>query len=1419
MKSPLPSRLFLAVAIWTASSFSSLPSLAAPPPPPADLNWEQAPLTSSATRTTLALDGIWKFTPAAGTAAQPPSADDWGWIHVPASWSGRNANLTRAETAAWKDFTPRTAPAAWYEREFIVPDSARGRDIALDFQRVSTNAVVFVDSQRAGEVNWPEGEVNITSLVTPGRKSVLRVYVAAAHDKEFIDVLMGTLPGQNTQQKATLSTQGLTGSVVLLTRPAGPRLDGVFIQPSVRQKQLILDVELANLKPASAPIKFTAAIHDAKTGQLAKSAQLSATPDPATGVARLVIPWENPKLWGLDEPNLYRLTLTASAAGLNDQLTERFGFRELWIEGKNLLLNGTVFRISPILVGSPQQGTADVMASAVGREIQKHRGDGFNFAELWPEDIETRGTNGAYLSWHAPADEAGFPMSGILPHMGWMGSNINSPQKMETYALSTTRIFKRLRNHPSIVIWATSGNAIGGNLDPRYLGQREASAKAKHARLPGTVATDALIKSGVDAIKRIDTTRPVLVHNGGNVGDIFNNNYYFNFVPLQERMEYLRFFEEHGDMPLWFVEFGTPLYSSFMRGRNSYGPTTATEPFVLEYAAIYFGSSVYAMDSSAYLAEMRSQFVKDQSYRNWHHNRILTNTPAFQAVQSLFLSETWRTWRTTTNASMIPWDHFYRNDQEGNLSNAGRALIANNQATLAWISGAAPTVVDKTHQFSAGETVKKSAALINDGFQPQPYELTWTAVIAGQTKSGTDRGTLAPAERKLVPIEFALPAQASAEVLSGTISLDAKIGEVRHSDKFAFSLVPKPAAKLELPAALLYDPKGLTGKLLTAFDVKLPAWDGSSALDPATTPLLIIGREALSVSAHLPASVEAYVKAGGRVLMMEQQADYLRKALGFRVSPHVSRQFFPLNSSAPVLGPLTAQNLRYWRGTSTLLPEFLDEPRSPETRLPKWGWHLSNRHGVSSGAIEKPHRSGWRPLVEGEFDLAYSPLLELDYGTGRVFLNQFSFEDQAGADPAAALLFTQLLNYAATSPALPRVGAVQVLSAGAVPASFSSLGIQHNTTAELSDDTRLVVIAPGAKIPANFQRWVEAGGRALVLAQSQAEGLFASQLTLPRDNEAKPFTGALEVPAWPEMRGISVSDLRFRNHASVWRITGGPGLEIAANGLFARRQLGRGVILFSQLDPSLPEADTRTYLRLTRWRQMRAQSQLLANLGATFAADNAIFNPLPPEAEKAPTVSLAVPWRLEFVKKLAGAPSPDKGYPDPGMSEAAKALLAPDYNDSAWTEAIMPQPHQNARLDWSGMNGEVVLRVTFDVPETLQGKDLEVSLGAVDDGDITYFNGVEIGRLIEDPQGHAKQRVYPIPAKLVRPTGNVLAIRVWDRFGGGGLTATKPELLVVRAPEAAAPVVSEQATRPDLYHPDYLSDFPLGDDPYRYYNW
>ena len=110
------------------------------------------------------------------------------------------------------------------------------------------------------------------------------------------------------------------------------------------------------------------------------------------------------------------------------------------------------------------------------------------------------------------------------------------------------------------------------------------------------------------------------------------------------------------------------------------------------------------------------------------------------------------------------------------------------------------------------------------------------------------------------------------------------------------------------------------------------------------------------------------------------------------------------------------------------------------------------------------------------------------------------------------------------------------------------------------------------------------------------------------------FHGSLDVPEWPEARGLSRSDLRWRTDAPEAYLIGS-GAEIGADGMLARKVIGKGVLIYRQLDPDRFDADVNTYFRFTRWRQMRALCQVLANLGARFEADELpIFNMIPASA-------------------------------------------------------------------------------------------------------------------------------------------------------------------------------------------------------------
>jgi len=101
---------------------------------------------------------------------------------------------------------------------------------------------------------------------------------------------------------------------------------------------------------------------------------------------------------------------------------------------------------------------------------------------------------------------------------------------------------------------------------------------------------------------------------------------------------------------------------------------------------------------------------------------------------------------------------------------------------------------------------------------------------------------------------------------------------------------------------------------------------------------------------------------------------------------------------------------------------------------------------------------------------------------------------------------------------------------------------------------------------------------------------------------------------------------------------------------------------------------------------------------------------------------------------------------------------------------------------WKPYNGTGYYRRTFDVPENLRGKNLVLVLQRVDDWDVVSINGREIGRTGQEvAEWWATPRRYPVPADALKPTDNLLEIRVYDRGGEGGLIGSViliPEELV-----------------------------------------
>ena len=124
---------------------------------------------------------------------------------------------------------------------------------------------------------------------------------------------------------------------------------------------------------------------------------------------------------------------------------------------------------------------------------------------------------------------------------------------------------------------------------------------------------------------------------------------------------------------------------------------------------------------------------------------------------------------------------------------------------------------------------------------------------------------------------------------------------------------------------------------------------------------------------------------------------------------------------------------------------------------------------------------------------------------------------------------------------------------------------------------------------------------------------------------------------------------------------------------------------------------------------------------------------------------------------------------DPGTEAKWEA---PEFNAAAWKTMQLPVLWEQAGLP--NFDGIVWFRKEVEIPAGSAGKDLALHLGPIDDRDTTFFNGVKIGAKDQ----YNENRDYKIPGNLVKAGKAVIAVRVLDTGGGGGIWG-KPEQMTL----------------------------------------
>ncbi|WP_319502329.1 sialate O-acetylesterase [uncultured Draconibacterium sp.] len=131
------------------------------------------------------------------------------------------------------------------------------------------------------------------------------------------------------------------------------------------------------------------------------------------------------------------------------------------------------------------------------------------------------------------------------------------------------------------------------------------------------------------------------------------------------------------------------------------------------------------------------------------------------------------------------------------------------------------------------------------------------------------------------------------------------------------------------------------------------------------------------------------------------------------------------------------------------------------------------------------------------------------------------------------------------------------------------------------------------------------------------------------------------------------------------------------------------------------------------------------------------------------------------IRKILGGEIPTE---DEGMQDGKPVWSDTELNDTDWSKIIAPGLwEEQGYIDIDGIGW---YRKELDLTEDQTQTNLNLHLGKIDDSDITFLNGIEIGKTENQ---YDKERVYTIDKKYLNPGKNMIVVRVNDTGGGGGM--------------------------------------------------
>lgn len=357
----------------------------------------------------------------------------WRKLSVPHDWGIEGP--FRAETPNRTGKLP-WAGIGWYRKDFQSKDFDAGKKIFIEFDGAMSGTTVWVNNAYVGE--WPYGyasfRFDITRYIRVGQKNTIAVRLNNKPESSR------WYPGGGIYRNVRL----------VKTNPTYVGHWGVFVTtPKISASEATVEIRTEVVGG-----KKGVSVHH-EIYKNTESVKLADSTVNYNEIAELQI--QNPSLWDLDNPNLYRLVTTVLKDGeVVDTYNSTFGVRSIKYDAnKGFLLNGKSVRMNGVCQHSDlgPLGIA-INVRAMERQI---------------EILKEFGVNAIRTAHNPPAPEflELCDRMGILVQVEafdvWQKKKVDNDYASIFGAWNERDLramVRRDRNHPSVVMWSTGNEMI-----------------------------------------------------------------------------------------------------------------------------------------------------------------------------------------------------------------------------------------------------------------------------------------------------------------------------------------------------------------------------------------------------------------------------------------------------------------------------------------------------------------------------------------------------------------------------------------------------------------------------------------------------------------------------------------------------------------------------------------------------------------------------------------------------------------------------------------------------------------------------------------------------------------------------------------------------------------------------------------------